>query len=189
MGLRLFLTSFATGVCVVLFGVVLASTVLSRETGAKPANGTANEPTRSSLPQTQQVRALVTETPESLPKSSPTPQTKSTLEPTNVPPQPQIVQSAQPGPPAGLNASYVAGEGVALIWNPVVGAAYYNIYRSIEPGGGPGATYTALGSNGSAAFRDINVQAGTTYYYVVTTSSEGFESASSNEASIQIPES
>jgi fibronectin type 3 domain-containing protein len=84
-----------------------------------------------------------------------------------------------------LTASYVDA-GVTLIWNAVPGAAYYNIYRSEVQGGGPGATYVALGSSGTSSIRDLNVAPGQTYYYVVTTSADGIESSSSAEVSVII---
>jgi fibronectin type 3 domain-containing protein len=74
-----------------------------------------------------------------------------------------------------------------LNWNPVAGAAYYNVYRSQLVGGGPGATYVALGSSGAPSFVDATAAPGQTFFYVVTASSGGTESASSNEAAVQIP--
>jgi hypothetical protein len=74
-----------------------------------------------------------------------------------------------------------------LSWQPISGAGYYNVYRSQVPGGGPGATYVALGSSGAPSYVDLTAQAGQPYYYVVTASSGGIESAPSNEASLQVP--
>jgi hypothetical protein len=78
---------------------------------------------------------------------------------------------------------------VALSWNPSMSAvAGYNVYRS-EISGGP---YTKLDSSIVTAdtYTDSNVQAGLTYYYVVTSvTSGGVESADSAQTSATIPTS
>jgi hypothetical protein len=108
-------------------------------------------------------------------------------------PSPTPVSETQPvaqgvaAPPTGLSLTYAAGQGVVLAWNQVSDAAYYNVYRSQVPGGGPSATYTAIGSSGASSFVDGTAISGQSYYYVVTASSGGVESDSSNEASIQVP--
>ena len=76
---------------------------------------------------------------------------------------------------------------VALTWVPSTSAvAGYNVYRS-EASGGP---YSKLDSNFVAAdsYTDSSVQAGLTYYYVVTSvMSSGIESADSVQTSATIP--
>jgi glycosidase len=54
---------------------------------------------------------------------------------------------------------------VNLSWQPVDGAAGYEIWRSILPGGG----YEPIGKGTDTAFNDTTVRNGTTYYYVVRT--------------------
>jgi len=64
--------------------------------------------------------------------------------------------------------------------------AGYNVYRSIASGG----PYTKLNSNVDAntSYSDGSVQAGLTYFYVVTSvNSSGTESGYSNQASLTIP--
>jgi fibronectin type 3 domain-containing protein len=76
---------------------------------------------------------------------------------------------------------------VALTWVPSTSVvAGYNVYRS-EVSGGP---YSKLDSNFVAAnsLTDSSVQAGLTYYYVVTSvTSSGMESADSVQTSATIP--
>jgi hypothetical protein len=76
---------------------------------------------------------------------------------------------------------------VALTWVPSTSVvAGYNVYRS-EVSGGP---YSKLDSNFAAAnsLTDSGVQAGLTYYYVVTSvTSSGVESADSVQTSATIP--
>ncbi len=80
-----------------------------------------------------------------------------------------------------------ASHSVALTWNPSASVvAGYNVYRS-EVSGGP---YTKLDSSVVAAnsYTDASVQAGLTYYYVVTSvTATGVESADSAQASALVP--
>jgi fibronectin type 3 domain-containing protein len=76
---------------------------------------------------------------------------------------------------------------VALNWNSssssVVG---YNIYR----GGNSGGPYNKLSSSldSSTSYMDQNVQAGATYYYVVTSvDGSGTESVFSNQVKAVVP--
>jgi hypothetical protein len=78
---------------------------------------------------------------------------------------------------------------VALTWNPSTSTvAGYNVYRS-ENSGGP---YTKLDSGivTTDSYTDSSVQAGRTYYYVVTSvTTAGVESADSAQTSAAIPTS
>lgn len=198
MDLRLLLTAFATGVCLVLFALIAAITFFdsepTRTSGITvPVPALAMTPTPDQSVQIEASQAPVsgqqvqsqeaTTTPEPAPTDTLAPVPTPTLEPLT---QPAIV-AGNPAPPGGLTAAYTAGQGVTLSWNPVTGAAYYNVYRSQLAGGGPGATYVALGSSGATAFLDSAAAPGQIYYYVVTASSGGTESSSSNEASVQVP--
>jgi len=84
-------------------------------------------------------------------------------------------------------SSQAASHSVSLTWSPSPSAvAGYDIYRS-EVSGGP---YTKLDSSIVAAdsYTDSTVQAGLTYYYVVTSvTSAGVQSADSAQTSATIP--
>jgi len=199
LALRIFLTAFATGVCLVLFVLVAAITFFksspgqtSRSIPIAPSVAIDVTPTlepdaeavlSASPPAGDAVSQQETPTPPPEPTATPPPPQPT---PTPEPPAQPLVPGV-PTPPAGLTVTYSPGQGVVLSWNPVASAAYYNIYRSQVPGGGAGATYAALGSSGAATFLDATVLPGQTYYYVVTASSGGTESPSSNEAVVQIP--
>jgi len=194
MGLRLLLTSFATGVSAVLLGVVLVSTLLTSDPVPRPSGSSIvdttqlseADPTRqpSAEESTSSPSLQPTPTEEFLPTATATETPAPTIAAATPTPQP-VLPGAVPSP-VGLFASYTEG-GVSLTWNVVAGAAYYNIYRSQLPGGGLGATYTAIGSSGSPSARDTSIASGQIYYYVVTASSGGVESDSSNEATIRVP--
>ena len=77
---------------------------------------------------------------------------------------------------------------VTLSWtastSSVVG---YNVYRSTVSGG-PYTLMTTSGPVAGSPYTDSTVQAGVTYFYVVTAvDSNGNESAFSNEASTTVP--
>jgi len=91
----------------------------------------------------------------------------------------------------GTGHSVISSHGshsVNLAWNASSGTiAGYNIYRGSQSGG----PYGKLNSQVQAAsqFTDTNVQAGLTYYYVVTAvNTNSIESNYSNEAAATIPE-
>ncbi len=70
---------------------------------------------------------------------------------------------------------------VFLTWAPVLGADSYNVYRSTISGG----AYTLITSGyvcDYCAYYDPGLTNGVTYFYVVTSVSDGSESLSSNEA-------
>lgn len=84
-----------------------------------------------------------------------------------------------PAAPTALKAE-VRYTQVALSWNTVTGATYYTVKRSLTSGGG----YTTVASNVTTnTYLDSNLANGQTYYYVVSATNAGGESASSNEAS------
>jgi fibronectin type 3 domain-containing protein len=78
---------------------------------------------------------------------------------------------------------------VVVQWHasPTSGVTGYNVYRGATSGG----PYTRLNSSviASLSYTDRNVQAGQTYYYVVTAiGSDGFsESVYSQEARVTVP--
>jgi hypothetical protein len=76
---------------------------------------------------------------------------------------------------------------ILLSWNASQSSnlAYYNLYRGIVSGG-PYPVVTSVGL--VTTYTDSNVQAGETYYYVVTAvNASGAESTYSNEASATLP--
>ena len=198
MALRLFLTAFGTGVFLVLFLLITATTLFQSEPDATlstaptisgPATAT---PTEAADVATSPSPQVTQEVQSQSPEASPEPILTETVAPPQEPsptPVPETQPPAQSGtaPPSGLGVTYSAGQGVVLGWTPVGGAAYYNVYRSQVPGGGPSATYVAIGSSGAPSFIDATAFSGQSYYYVVTASANGIESDSSNEASIQVP--
>ncbi len=75
---------------------------------------------------------------------------------------------------------------VAMTWNASSGASGYNVYRSTSSGG----SYTKLTSSldTGTSYTDSSVNAGTTYYYVVTAvGSSGAESGYSSQVTAIIP--
>ncbi len=68
-----------------------------------------------------------------------------------------------PGAPGALIATAATGR-VELAWEPVNGAAGYEVWRSILAGGG----YEVVGSAKAATFVDATIRNGTRYHYVVT---------------------
>jgi len=79
-----------------------------------------------------------------------------------------------------------ASHSADLAWNASTGAVGYNVYRGTVSGG-PYASVTGTPVT-TTSFTDANVQAGQTYYYVVTSlNSSGVESAFSNQAAATIP--
>jgi len=71
---------------------------------------------------------------------------------------------------------------IDIVWTPVQGASGYNIYRSTTAGG----QYTMIAAGhvtDYATYADFGLVNGTTYYYVVTSITNGVESLQSNEAS------
>ena len=83
-----------------------------------------------------------------------------------------------PDAPTGLTATAAAGR-VDLAWGPVAGAAGYEVWRSILPGGG----YDLVGTTAETMFADASVRNGTrSHYVVVATDAAGNASPRSAEA-------
>jgi fibronectin type 3 domain-containing protein len=85
-----------------------------------------------------------------------------------------------PPAPTGLAAGADSYVGVNLSWNSTVGATNYNVKRATVNGG----PYTPIALRSSTDYDDVNVVAGTRYYYVVTAVSPGGESANSLQVSV-----
>jgi hypothetical protein len=100
------------------------------------------------------------------------------------------VSSTATGSPLVIQLSgggIIASHSATLSWTPSSSAVVgYNVYRGLTPGG-PYSTEVAKLLTASN-FVDTTVQAGTTYYYVVTAvDSSGNESIDSNEAIAAVP--
>src|SRR5437660_2238912 len=74
--------------------------------------------------------------------------------------------TAPPTPPsAPTNLTATAGNAqVAVTWTASTGATSYNVKRSTTSGSG----YVRIGTSTAAAFTDMGLTNGTTYYYVVS---------------------
>jgi len=87
---------------------------------------------------------------------------------------------------ATVTVSVPVQHSVTLSWNPVTSVVGYNVYRGSVSGGPYNMINTAL--NASADYADISVQAGQTYFYVVTSvNGSGMESPFSKQVQAQIP--
>lgn len=89
---------------------------------------------------------------------------------------------------ASFSATGVAQHSVALTWVASTSANItgYNLYRATVSGG----PYTKINSSlvTGSSYTDTTVQAGETYYYVATAvSSQGLQSADSNQATAVVP--
>ncbi|MCR4434250.1 MAG: cellulose binding domain-containing protein [Clostridiales bacterium] len=86
-----------------------------------------------------------------------------------------------PVPDKPLNLTAVPGDtSVSLTWSPSFGAQTYTVKRSTTKGG----PYTACGGLLDTTYTDTGLTNGVTYYYVVSASSAGGESANSSEVSV-----
>ena len=87
---------------------------------------------------------------------------------------------------SGTACAQLAPHSVTLSWTASIssGVTGYRIYRGTASGG----PYTILNSVVGTSYMDASVQAGATYYYVVTAvDGSGIESAYSNEAQAVVP--
>ncbi len=83
-----------------------------------------------------------------------------------------------PPAPKGLAAGADSYLGVNLAWNAVPAAQYYNVKRATTNGG----PYATINTSPAPGYDDLNVSAGTTYYYVVSAVSTNGEGANSAQA-------
>jgi trimeric autotransporter adhesin len=98
-----------------------------------------------------------------------------------------VVSQADTTKSASAAITVSAPHSVSLSWSASTssGISYYNVYRGTVSGG----PYTLLKSGvTSTSYTDLNVQSGSTYYYVTTAvDSSGMESAYSGQAQAVIP--
>jgi cellulose 1,4-beta-cellobiosidase len=93
-----------------------------------------------------------------------------------------IIAPAVVNPPAAPSGLTAAGGNatVSLNWSAVTDATSYTVKRATTSGG----PYSAVSSGvTSTSYSDTSVQNGVSYFYVVSASNSGGESADSNEAS------
>jgi hypothetical protein len=92
-----------------------------------------------------------------------------------------VTEATTPAVPTGLAATFDGLNGeVDLAWNAAVGATNYTVSRSTILGG----PYTVIANRGATSYSDASViRNGSTYYYVIASSSSGCASAYSGEAS------
>jgi len=84
------------------------------------------------------------------------------------------------------NVTTAGKHSVSLSWNPESLMVGYNVYRGTKPGGPYSKINTLL--DASTSFADTSVQAGQTYYYVITAvNSSGVQSAFSNPVKAVVP--
>jgi hypothetical protein len=85
-----------------------------------------------------------------------------------------------PAAPVGLTATAASNNQINLSWTASTGASSYNVKRATVSGG----PYTTIATGVTATtFSDTGLAASTTYYYVVSATNSGGESANSLEAS------
>lgn len=91
----------------------------------------------------------------------------------------EIIDVYSPAIPTGFagTADYFQA---ALSWNYVSPADSYNIYRSSVAGG----PYTKAGISTTNFFNDTGLFAGVAYFYVITSTANGLESAYSSEVGV-----
>jgi hypothetical protein len=91
--------------------------------------------------------------------------------------------------PANVNATAGSTDSVTLTWNSVAGATGYSVYRLRLPreGGYPLGARANGGAVTGTSFTDTGLVSGTAYYYVVTATVGGVESAPSAEATVTTP--
>ncbi len=93
-------------------------------------------------------------------------------------PVPVAIRAAAPG---GLTATAVAGGLIDLSWTSSAGATGYEVLRG--PSAGAEST-TPIATPTGTSFQDTGLTPGTTFFYVVRSTSAGGTSASSSEASV-----
>jgi len=72
--------------------------------------------------------------------------------------------------------------GICLMWTPVTGAAYYNIYQGLTSGG-PYVQLNQGVQTSSGTYTDTSAKKNINYYYVITSVTDETESLYSNEVS------
>lgn len=96
------------------------------------------------------------------------------------------VSSTGPGPSPTPTPSSPEGHSVSISWQASAssGVTSYNVYRSPVTGG----PYARVGNATGTSFTDTTVQAGKTYFYVVTSlNASQVESAVSTETTVTVP--
>jgi fibronectin type 3 domain-containing protein len=82
--------------------------------------------------------------------------------------------------PSGLKKDTATTKTITLKWQSVTGATSYKVYRSISGSG----QYTAVGIATTTAFTDTGLNEATTYFYMVSSIKDTFESVKSTSLSV-----
>lgn len=100
----------------------------------------------------------------------------------------QLAPSGTPVPaaPTALTATAASGTGINLAWTAPTGTVSgYNVYRGTSPGGE--ATTPIASGLAVASYSDMNVTAGTEYFYTVAATNSAGAGPVSSEASATVP--
>jgi hypothetical protein len=84
-----------------------------------------------------------------------------------------------PQPPSGVQARALSSSEIVVSWNAAVGASGYRVLRGTTSGG----PYSEVATTSSLSFTDRNLEAATSYYYVVAGTDRHRTSAYSAQAS------
>src|SRR5262245_66597630 len=84
-----------------------------------------------------------------------------------------------PQPPSGVQARALSRSEIIVSWNAAVGASGYRVLRGTTSGG----PYSEVATTSSLSFTDRNLEAATSYYYVVAGTDRHRTSAYSAQAS------
>jgi fibronectin type 3 domain-containing protein len=87
-----------------------------------------------------------------------------------------------PTVPTGVSTVSSSGGAINLSWTASSNAASYNVKRATVSSG----PYTTIASIVNATYTDSGLNASTTYYYVVSVASPGYESTNSQEVSAMV---
>jgi fibronectin type 3 domain-containing protein len=91
-----------------------------------------------------------------------------------------------PAAPMGLSATAVSGSEINLAWTAPTGIVNsYNVYRGTSPGGE--ATTPVASGLAVPSYSDMNVTAGTEYYYTVSATNSAGTGPMSAEVSANVP--
>src|SRR5208337_2145349 len=90
------------------------------------------------------------------------------------------IKDSPPSTPTGLTAAAAGAQSTSVAWNTAGGASSYTLDRATSSGG----PWTQIYSGATAQYADSGLQSGTTYYYKVSASDDGGNSAFSSAVSV-----
>jgi fibronectin type 3 domain-containing protein len=87
--------------------------------------------------------------------------------------------------PTGVTAAALSSSSIQITWDSVSGASSYTVYRATSATG----TYRSIDASSAASYTNTGLNAGTTYYYKVSTSgTDGESNQSAYTSAITAPE-